>query len=100
MSKVGFITGTGSGIGASAAKVALKTGDRVVATGRNVQKLRNALRDVTIAALLTGSCAAYGAQETPIQVAMEDGKTTAQFNVGDSRCLLVDDEIRCTPVGK
>ena len=31
---------------------------------------------------------------------MKDGKTTAQFKVGDSRCLLVDDEIRCTPVGK
>jgi NAD(P)-dependent dehydrogenase (short-subunit alcohol dehydrogenase family) len=99
MSKVWFITATGSGTGASAAKVALKAGDRVVATGRNVRKLRNAMRDVTIAALLAGSCAAY-AQETPIQVAIKDGKTTVQFKVGDSRCLLVNDEIRCTPVGK
>ena len=95
MSKAWCITGTGRGIGASAAKVALKIGDRVVATGRNVQELRNVLRNVVIAALLAGSCAAY-AQETPIQVAMEDGKTTAQFTVGDSRCVLVDDEIRCT----
>jgi NAD(P)-dependent dehydrogenase (short-subunit alcohol dehydrogenase family) len=46
MSKVWFITGAGSGIGAGAAKAALKAGDRVVATGRNVQKLRNALREV------------------------------------------------------
>lgn len=46
MSKVWFITGAGSGIGAGAAKAALKAGDRVVATGRNLQKLRNALRDV------------------------------------------------------
>ena len=46
MSKVWFITGAGSGIGAGTAKAALKAGDRVVATGRNVQKLRNALRDV------------------------------------------------------
>ena len=53
-----------------------------------------------IAALLASSCAAYGSQETQIQVAIKDGKTTAQFKVGDSRCLLVDDEIRCTPVGK
>jgi NAD(P)-dependent dehydrogenase (short-subunit alcohol dehydrogenase family) len=95
MSKVWFITGTGSDIGARATKVALKIGDRVAATGKNVQRLRSALRDVVIAALLAGSCAAY-AQETPIQVAMEDGKTTAQFTVGDSRCVLVDDEIRCT----
>ena len=46
MSKVWFITGAGSGIGAATAKAALKAGDRVVATGRNVEKLRHALRDV------------------------------------------------------
>ena len=46
MSKVWFITGAGSGIGAGTAKAALTAGDRVVATGRNMQKLRNALRDV------------------------------------------------------
>jgi NAD(P)-dependent dehydrogenase (short-subunit alcohol dehydrogenase family) len=99
MSKVWFSRAAGSGIGASAVKVALKIGDRVVTTGRNVQNLPNALRGVAMAALLAGSCAAY-AQETPIQVAIKDGKTTAQFRVGGSRCLLVDDEIRCTPVGK
>jgi NAD(P)-dependent dehydrogenase (short-subunit alcohol dehydrogenase family) len=43
MSKVWFITGAGSGIGAGAARAALKAGDRVVATGRDLQKLRNAL---------------------------------------------------------
>ena len=52
-----------------------------------------------IAALLAGSAAAY-ADEAPIKMAMEDGKTVVQFKVGDSRCLLVDDQIRCTPVGK
>jgi NAD(P)-dependent dehydrogenase (short-subunit alcohol dehydrogenase family) len=46
MSKVWFITGAGSGIGAGTAKAALAAGDRVVATGRNMQKLRNALREV------------------------------------------------------
>jgi NAD(P)-dependent dehydrogenase (short-subunit alcohol dehydrogenase family) len=44
MSKVWFITGAGSGIGAGAAKAALEAGDRVVATGRSVQKVRDALR--------------------------------------------------------
>src|ERR1700691_330658 len=43
MSKVWVITGAGSGIGAGIAKAALKAGDRVVATGRNVDKLRKAL---------------------------------------------------------
>jgi len=46
MSKVWFITGAGSGIGAGTARAALKAGDRVVATGRNLQKLRHTLRDV------------------------------------------------------
>ncbi len=46
MSKVWFITGAGSGIGAATARAALKAGDRVVATGRNIDKVRNALSDV------------------------------------------------------
>lgn len=44
MSKVWFITGAGSGIGAGTVKAALAAGDRVVATGRNIEKLRNALQ--------------------------------------------------------
>jgi NAD(P)-dependent dehydrogenase (short-subunit alcohol dehydrogenase family) len=46
MSKVWFITGAGSGIGAGIAEAALRAGDRVVATGRNLDKVRDALRDV------------------------------------------------------
>ena len=57
------------------------------------------LTKLLIAALLAGSAATY-AGETPILVAIEDGKPTAQFNVGDSRCVLQNDQIRCTPVTK
>ncbi|MEH2413795.1 SDR family NAD(P)-dependent oxidoreductase [Nostoc sp.] len=46
MNKVWFITGAGSGIGTGTAKAALQAGDHVVATGRNLDKVRNALRDV------------------------------------------------------
>ena len=46
MSKVWFITGASSGIGAGIARAALKAGDRVVATARNLDKARTALRDV------------------------------------------------------
>jgi NAD(P)-dependent dehydrogenase (short-subunit alcohol dehydrogenase family) len=46
MSKVWFITGAGSGIGAGIAKAALRAGASVVATGRNLDKVRDALRDV------------------------------------------------------
>jgi NAD(P)-dependent dehydrogenase (short-subunit alcohol dehydrogenase family) len=46
MSKVWLITGAGSGIGAGTAKAAVQAGDRVVATARNLDKVRNALREV------------------------------------------------------
>ena len=52
MSKVWFITGAGSGIGAATARAALKAGDRVVATGRNIDKLKTALGDVPTDSLL------------------------------------------------
>lgn len=45
MSKVWLITGAGSGIGAGTVKAALAAGDRVVATGRNLQKLGDAFAD-------------------------------------------------------
>jgi len=57
------------------------------------------LTHLIIAALLAGSAAAY-AQETPIQIAMEEGRTVAQFKVGDSRCVLKNDEIRCAPASR
>src|ERR1700751_2000720 len=51
MSKVWLITGAGSGIGTGIAKAALTAGDRVVATGRNLDKVRHALNDLTGAKL-------------------------------------------------
>ncbi len=46
MSKVWFVTGAGSGIGAGIAKAALRAGDRVVVTGRDLGKVRAAYNDV------------------------------------------------------
>jgi NAD(P)-dependent dehydrogenase (short-subunit alcohol dehydrogenase family) len=45
MSKVWFVTGANSGIGLGISKAALKAGDRVVATGRKMEKLRAAYAD-------------------------------------------------------
>ena len=45
MSKVWFVTGANSGIGAGIVKAALKAGDRVVATARNMDKLHSAFPD-------------------------------------------------------
>jgi NAD(P)-dependent dehydrogenase (short-subunit alcohol dehydrogenase family) len=47
MTKVWFITGAGSGLGTGTAKAVLQAGDRVVATGRNLEKVRKALGDET-----------------------------------------------------
>ena len=43
MSKVWFVTGASAGIGTGVVKAALAAGDRVVATARNVEKLRAAI---------------------------------------------------------
>jgi hypothetical protein len=59
---------------------------------------RNLIK-MLIAALLATAAVAH-ADEAPIQIAMEDGKAVAQFKVGDSRCVLKNDQIRCTPVSK
>jgi hypothetical protein len=50
-------------------------------------------------AALFASSAAFAA-DNAIQVSMVDGKQQAQFKVGDARCVLVDDQIRCTPLGQ
>ncbi|MGO4123914.1 SDR family oxidoreductase [Inquilinus sp. YAF38] len=73
MSKVWFITGAGSGIGAATARAAVKAGDRVVATGRNLDKVRRALAD------LVGDSVAFVAldvsSETQSQAAVEAAVT-------------------------
>lgn len=46
MSKVWLVTGATSGIGADTVRAAVKSGDRVMATGRNVDRLRAALDDI------------------------------------------------------
>jgi len=33
-------------------------------------------------------------------IALEDGKQVAAFKLGDSSCVLKDDEIRCMPATK
>src|SRR4051812_33069817 len=43
MNKIWFVTGAGSGIGTGIAKAALKAGHGVVASGRSLDKVRNAL---------------------------------------------------------
>jgi len=54
------------------------------------------LKSLLIAALLSAAANVHAADDV-IQMAFEDGKTIAQFKIGDSRCVLVDGQIRCTP---
>jgi len=52
------------------------------------------LKSLLIAALLTAA-SAHAAQRA-IYATMEDGRTAAQFKIGDSNCELVEGQIRCT----
>jgi hypothetical protein len=58
----------------------------------------NLLTSLLIAALLA-SVTAHAADQT-IMIALEEGKQVASFKVGDSSCVLKDDQIRCAPVNK
>ena len=55
------------------------------------------LNSLLISALLA-SVSAYAAEQQPIVIALEEGKQIASFNVGDSRCVLKNDQIRCAPI--
>jgi hypothetical protein len=55
-------------------------------------------KSLLIAALLA-SAHARAADQT-IVIALEEGKQVASFKVGDSSCVLKDDQIRCTPANK
>jgi len=56
------------------------------------------LNGLLIAALL-GSLSAHAA-DNRIAIALENGKQVASFKIADSRCVLKDDQIRCTPLAK
>jgi hypothetical protein len=51
------------------------------------------IKSLLIAALLSFSAARA---EGTVQVVNELGKPVAQFKIGDSRCVLKDDQVRCT----
>jgi hypothetical protein len=53
------------------------------------------LAELLLAIVVAGSAAVY-AIERPIQGSIKGGESVAEFKIGDSRCALVDDQIRCT----
>ena len=54
------------------------------------------LQALLIGALLASSAAF--ADQSSIEVSVVNGKQQAAFSVGDSKCVLVNDAIKCTPV--
>jgi NAD(P)-dependent dehydrogenase (short-subunit alcohol dehydrogenase family) len=70
MNKVWFITGAGSGLGTGIARAALRAGDRVVATGRNIEKVRKAFPDVAPENI--GFVQLDVANEAPAQAAVDE----------------------------
>ena len=59
--------------------------------------LKTVSKSLLIATLLV--CGVTHA-DSAIQVVNEYGRPVAQFKVGDSHCVLKDDQIRCTPVNR
>ena len=53
------------------------------------------LQALLIGALLSAS-AAFA--DSSIQVSVVAGKQEAKFSIGDSKCVLVNDVIKCAPV--
>ena len=54
----------------------------------------NLIKSLLIAALIA-SASAQAAADT-ITVTVQNGKPHAAFKLADSRCVLVDDQIRCS----
>jgi hypothetical protein len=54
----------------------------------------------TLQALLIGALLASSAAfaDTSIQIDVVAGKQQAKFSIGDAKCVLVDEQIKCMPV--
>ena len=61
-------------------------------------KPKQMLRRVVVVALLASSTAWGG--DNVIRVSDEGGSQVARFKVGDSRCVLKDDQVHCAPISK
>jgi serine/threonine protein phosphatase PrpC len=55
------------------------------------------LKALLIATLMSSAAALA---DDKIVVSVVDGNSHAVFKVGDARCVLADDEIRCSPLNK
>ena len=53
------------------------------------------LQNFLIGALL---CASSAFADSSIEIGTVDGKQQMSFSLGDSKCVLVNETIRCTPV--
>jgi len=56
------------------------------------------LTGILLAAMLVSGAAR--AADSNITVVTEQGRTIAEFKVGDSRCVLKDDRLSCVPLRK
>ena len=62
-------------------------------------KINRLFKALLIAATLVAGSASW-AGDGAIRVSNEAGTPVAGFNLGDSRCVLKDDRVHCTPVSK
>jgi hypothetical protein len=67
-------------------------------TPGRIMSLPKILNGALVVALLTSTLVRGG--DNAIRVSNEQGGPVAQFKVGDSRCVLKDDQVRCVPISK
>ena len=67
------------------------------APGYTEHGIMNKLLGLLLVGALSAGLSTPAASETLVVVS-EQGKPVASFNIGDSRCVLKDDQIACTPV--
>ena len=63
-----------------------------------LHQILNFLSGVVVVALLASVMAR--ADDRAIRVTSEQGSPVARLQVGDSRCVLKDDQVRCAPISK
>jgi len=62
-------------------------------------KINQLFKALLIAGALVAGSASWGG-DGAIRVSNEAGAPVARFSLGDSRCVLKDDRVHCTPLSK
>jgi hypothetical protein len=63
---------------------------------QSTQTMTNKILQSFLIGALLSACSAFA--DSSIQISRDNGMQRAAFSLGDSKCVLVDETIRCTPM--